>query len=74
VEGYVENTGDVTVEFVTVDVRWQDWWTEKVVDTDWTYAVGAEGLRPGERSTFSASSDHEDADECLVELSGFRLP
>ena len=42
---------------------------EQVVDTDWTYAVGAEGLAPGESSTFRMSVDRDySIRDCSVTL------
>ena len=68
----MENTGSVTVHFVSVSTRWQD--SEgQVVDTGWTYAVGSEHLRPGDRSTFTDSTQHRAAKRCLAELDDFRV-
>lgn len=58
IKGSVKNTGDVAVNFVTVELRWLDG-NGEVVDTGWTYAVGSEHLRPGESSTFEDSSTHQ---------------
>ena len=48
VEGTITNNSDATVKFVEVKVTFYN--DGKVTDTDWTYAVGAEGLEPGESS------------------------
>lgn len=48
VDGTITNNSDKTVRFVEVKVALYN--DGKVTDTDWTYAVGAEGLEPGESS------------------------
>lgn len=50
-EGKVRNNGSKDVEFVKVTVEWLDA-NEKVLDTDWTYAVSGDGLRPGAAKSF----------------------
>ena len=55
IEGTVTNNGDLTYDYVKVKGMFLDD-TGTVVDTDWTYAVGGEHLRPGESSTFSMST------------------
>jgi len=50
-EGRVRNNGKSTVKFVKVEVEWLDQ-NEKVLDTDWTYAVSGDGLRPGGAKSF----------------------
>lgn len=52
--GSVKNTGKKTYKFVEVKGAFKDS-SGNVVDTDWTYAVGSEGLEPGESSTFRLS-------------------
>lgn len=51
--GSVTNEGTATVNFVRVDIRWMDL-QGNVIDTDNTYAVGSESLRPGDTSQFEA--------------------
>ena len=46
-EGKFTNNSDTTVKFVKIKGAFQDR-NGKVVDTDWTYAVGSEGLAPSE--------------------------
>ena len=48
VDGTITNNSDDTVKFVEVKVALYN--DGRVTDTDWTYAVGAEGLEPGESS------------------------
>ena len=51
VTGSVRNNGRKTYEFIKVRAVLQDS-SKSVVDTDWTYAIGGEGLRPNEETTF----------------------
>lgn len=51
VTGTVKNNGTVTFDFVRVKAAFKNS-AGSVVDTDWTYAVGSEGLAPGESTTF----------------------
>lgn len=52
--GKVKNTGNKTYKFIEVKGAFKDG-TGTVLDTDWTYAVGSEGLAPGESSEFRLS-------------------
>lgn len=54
VTGKVTNYGDVTYTFVKIKGTFKTS-SGTVVDTDWTYAVGSEGLAPGESTTFRMS-------------------
>ena len=54
VTGKVTNTGKRTYKFVKVKGSFKNS-SGKVVDTDWTYAVGSEGLAPGESTEFRLS-------------------
>lgn len=47
VEGTLKNNSDTTVYYVKIKVSFKDS-SGAVIDTDWTYAVGSEGLAPGE--------------------------
>lgn len=50
----LSNTGSKTFYYVQVKgVFYDD--SENIVDTNWTYAVGSEGLAPGETKHFSMS-------------------
>jgi hypothetical protein len=53
-KGSVQNNGKKTYKYVKVRGAFIDR-TGKTIDTDWTYAVGSEGLRPGEKSSFRMS-------------------
>lgn len=52
--GTIKNTGTSTVSFVKIKGAFTDY-SGNVVDTDWTYAVGSEGLAPGESTSFRMS-------------------
>lgn len=52
--GSVKNTGEKTYFFVKVKGSFKDS-SGNVIDTDWTYAAGYEGLAPGESSKFRLS-------------------
>lgn len=69
VTGRIRNTGENTYSFVKVKGVFTDWGGD-VLDTDWTYAVGSEGLAPGEAATFEMSVKNEDRDirDCTVSL------
>lgn len=56
--GRVTNNGTVTYEFVKVKGAFVDS-RGNTVDTDWTYAVGSEGLAPGESCTFTMYVDKD---------------
>lgn len=56
--GSITNRGNDTVTFVEVKGLFQDSYGS-TVDTDWTYAVGSEGLSPGESSKFTLSVDKD---------------
>lgn len=49
--GKVTNNGTITLDFVKVRGAFKDS-KGNVVETDWTYAVGSEGLAPGESKSF----------------------
>ncbi len=48
-EGSIYNTGSQTYKYIEVKAIFKNA-SGKVLDTDWTYACGAEGLAPGESS------------------------
>lgn len=52
--GTITNTGSKTYKFVEIKGAFKNS-AGDIVDTDWTYAVGSEGLAPGESSTFRMS-------------------
>lgn len=54
--GTVTNNGNKTYSFVQVKGAFKDS-SGTVLDTDWTYAVGSEGLASGESTTFRMSVD-----------------
>ena len=50
----ITNNGKKTYTFVQVKGKFKDS-SGTILDTDWTYAVGSEGLAPGESTTFRLS-------------------
>ena len=66
--GTVTNVGVYTYEFVKLKGTFRDS-SDTVLDTDWTYAVGAEGLAPGESATvrLSVPEDYR-IRECSVSI------
>lgn len=70
-EGTITNNSDQTVRFVEIKGAFKTS-SGSVVDTDWTYAVGSEGLAPGESSKWrlSVSKDWSIKD-CTVTVIDF---
>lgn len=58
ITGTVKNNLSRTVYFVQVKTYICDS-SENVIDTGWTYAVGSEGLSPGESSKFTCYLDYD---------------
>lgn len=66
--GRVTNNGEKKYEFIKVRGAFKDS-SGAVIDTDWTYAVGSEGLLPGESATFKMFVDNDySIDSCSVSL------
>ena len=57
-EGSVTNNSDTTITFLKLKGSFEDY-SGTVIDTDWTYAVGAEGLAPGESCKWRMSVDKD---------------
>lgn len=72
-EGSVRNDGDIIVHFVRVRLTWDNPYGD-IIDTNSTYTVGSESLRPGESSTFSGSTQHDRAVGCFASLLDYRIP
>lgn len=69
--GSVKNTGKKTYKYVEVKGAFKDS-GGSVIDTDWTYAVGSEGLAPGESSTFRLSvPKNSNITSCNITLKDF---
>ena len=69
--GTVTNNGSRTVRFVEVKAAFKNS-SGKVVDTDWTYAVGSEGLSPGESTKFSIMVDKDySINDCSVTVQDY---
>lgn len=67
IDGYVENTGEVPVRFVSVTTMWKDA-ENQLVDFGTIYVVGSKDLNPGESSPFQDSSNHSKAQKCFAKL------
>lgn len=68
VTGKITNNGKKTYKFVQVKGAFKNS-SGTVLDTDWTYAVGSEGLAPGESSTFTMYVDQNySIKSCTVTL------
>jgi hypothetical protein len=66
--GSVKNNGTKTYKFIEVKGSFKDS-SGNVVDTDWTYAAGSEGLAPGESTTFRLSvTKNSKITSCSVSL------
>lgn len=59
VEGSITNNSSATVEFIKIKIALYK--NGQVVDTTWTYAVGTEGLEPGESSKWDVYCSDADA-------------
>ncbi len=71
VTGTVTNLSNQTVRFVEVKAAFKNS-NGKTVDTDWTYAVGSEGLAPGESSKFEIMVDKDSSiKDCDVTIQDF---
>lgn len=58
VEGSVRNTGTTVVKFAKVRVEWKDA-AGQVIDTDSAYAIGGEGLEPGQSKRFRVMTEND---------------
>ena len=66
--GSVKNTGTKSYKFIKVKGSFKDS-DGNVIDTDWTYAAGSEGLAPGESTTFRLSvPKNSKINSCTVSL------
>lgn len=69
--GSVKNNGTRTYKFIEVKGAFEDS-NGNVIDTDWTYAAGSEGLAPGESTTFRLSvTKNYKVTSCTVSLLDF---
>jgi hypothetical protein len=57
--GKVRNTGSSSYDFVKVKIEWLDR-NNNILDTDWTYAVGGEGLDPSAAKSFKIMTEIDD--------------
>ena len=67
-EGTVTNNSDATVTFLKIKGAFVNS-LGTVIDTDWTYAVGGEGLAPGESCKWKISVDRDySIDDCEISI------
>lgn len=70
-EGTITNNSDQTVSYVKIKGSFETSYGT-VVDTDWTYAVGSEGLAPGESCKWRMSvSKDSSIKDCTVTILDF---
>lgn len=70
-EGSITNNSEQTVSYVKIKGAFKNQ-SGTVIDTDWTYAVGSEGLAPGESCTWRMSvKKNHNIDECVVSILDF---
>lgn len=66
--GTITNNGKKTYKFVKIKGAFKNS-SGSTIDTDWTYAVGSEGLAPGESKTFRMSvSKNYSISKCSVSI------
>lgn len=67
-KGTITNNGSKTYDYIKLKGSFKDSYGT-VIDTDWTYAVGSEGLSPGESKSFEISvpKDYKIRD-CVVSI------
>ncbi len=65
-KGYIENTGNVDLRFVTVKVIWSNSYG-LVVEENQFYALNDEVLAPGEKRSFTDVTDRSTVTQCNVE-------
>lgn len=69
--GTITNNGKNTYKYVKVKGSFKNS-SGTVLDTDWTYAVGSEGLAPGESKTFRMSVPKDyDIKSCSVSITDY---
>ena len=56
--GKVRNNGEHPIDFVKIVVEWQDS-RGTILETDYTYAVGSESLRPGQAKSWRITSPND---------------
>ena len=70
-EGTITNTSDSDVSFVKIKGTFENS-IGTVIDTDWTYAVGSEGLSPGETCKWELSVRKDSSiKKCSVKILDF---
>lgn len=57
-EGKIRNTGSQILDFIKVKVEWLDI-NGTIIDTDYTYAISDEGLKPNEAKSFKIMTPYD---------------
>ena len=67
-EGKITNNGTGTFYYIRLKGSFKDWWGN-IIEIGDTYAVGAEGLSPGESTTFKIYCDkNSEIEDCIVTI------
>ena len=67
-EGKITNNGTETFYYIRLKGSFKDWWGN-IIEIGDTYAVGAEGLSPGESTTFKIYCDkNSEIEDCIVTI------
>ena len=71
-EGSLKNNSDTTVKYVKIKGTFKSY-SGTVIDTDWTYAVGGEGLEPGESCKWKMFVDRDSSiKDCEVTVLDYK--
>ncbi|WP_066174676.1 FxLYD domain-containing protein [Bacillus marinisedimentorum] len=72
VEGYVKNPTGIKYSYIKVQATYTDA-SGNIIDTDWTYAVGSEGLSPNSRKSFDIMTPYnESISNCSYKIIDFK--
>jgi len=67
IRGYVENRGNVPVNYVRVEVNWRNE-DDRTIEYDRIYATAAELLMPGEKTSFEAGKNNVLIKKCSAKV------
>lgn len=71
-EGFVKNNSNQTYSFIVVNVNYSDE-NGSIVDTDWTYVVGSEGLPPSSRKSYKVMTPYNsNINKCSYLITDFK--
>lgn len=66
-KGFVENTGDLPVQFVQIQVFWKDR-KDRIIEYDDIFAVAENVLMPGEKAPFQTSRRNLLIEKCAARM------